>query len=84
MRVPGEGTERLIDRAQEAQVYRAIAGRGLCDDPVYLDPDTGFKITAFLVSAYFQMALSQLWNERFYVRYRRFFHPESLAETAFG
>lgn len=51
MRVPGEGTERLIDRAQEAQVYRAIAGRGLCDDPVYLDPDTGFKITAFLEGA---------------------------------
>lgn len=51
MRVPGEGTERLIDRAQEAEIYRAIAGKGLCDDPIYLNPNTGFKITAFLEGA---------------------------------
>lgn len=48
MRIPGEGTDQLIDRAQEAEVYRAIAGKGLCDDPVYIDPATGYKITAFL------------------------------------
>lgn len=48
MRIPGEGTEKLINRQQEAQVYAAIAGRGLCDDPAFLDPDTGYKITRFL------------------------------------
>lgn len=48
MRIPGEGTDRLIDRAQEAEVYRAISGLGLCDDPVYIDPKNGFKITKFL------------------------------------
>lgn len=48
MRIPGEGTDRLISRANEADVYRAISGRGLCDDPVYLNPDNGFKITKFL------------------------------------
>lgn len=48
MRVPGEGTEKLIDRQKEAQVYQVIAGRGLCDDPIYLDPYSGYKITAFL------------------------------------
>ena len=48
MRIPGEGTDRLIDRQKEALVYRAIRGKGLCDDPVYLDPRTGFKITRFL------------------------------------
>lgn len=51
MRIPGEGTEKLIDRAQEAAVYRAIAGRGLCDDPVYIDPDTGYKITRYIENA---------------------------------
>lgn len=48
MRIPGEGTDQLIDRHHEAAVYEAISGRGLCDDPVYIDPVTGYKITRFL------------------------------------
>ena len=48
MRIPGEGTDKLINRRQEADVYRAISGLGLCDDPVYINPDNGYKITAFL------------------------------------
>ncbi|MCI8514236.1 MAG: NTP transferase domain-containing protein [Lachnospiraceae bacterium] len=48
MRIPGEGTDRLIDRGREADVYRAIAGKGLCDNVVYINPKNGFKITKFL------------------------------------
>lgn len=48
MRIPGEGTSQLISRKQEADVYRAISGKGICDDPVYINPDNGYKITAFL------------------------------------
>ena len=48
MRIPGEGTDQLINRRQEADVYRAISGLGLCDDPVYINPENGYKITAFL------------------------------------
>lgn len=48
MRIPGEGTDRLIDRYHEAAVFRAIHGSGLCDDPVHIDPEKGYKITAFL------------------------------------
>lgn len=48
MRIPGEGTDKLINRRQEADVYRAISGLGFCDDPVYINPDNGYKITAFL------------------------------------
>ena len=48
MRIPGEGTERLINRIQEAEVYRTISGLGLCDDPVYINPQNGYKITKFL------------------------------------
>ena len=48
MRIPGEGTDQLINRKQEAEVYRTISGLGLCDDPVYIDPDNGYKITKFL------------------------------------
>lgn len=48
MRIPGEGTDKLIDRYHEAQVYEAIRGKGLCDDVVYIDPANGYKITKFL------------------------------------
>lgn len=48
MRIPGEGTDQLINRKQEAAVFRAISGLGLCDDPVYMDSSSGYKITKFL------------------------------------
>lgn len=48
MRIPGEGTDQLINRRQEADVYKAISGLGFCDDPVYLDSKKGYKITKFL------------------------------------
>lgn len=47
-RVPGEGTDKLINRRQEAEVYKTISGKGLCDDPVFIDPETGYKITRYL------------------------------------
>ena len=48
MRIPGEGTDQLINRKQEAAVFKAISGLGLCDDPVYINPDNGYKITKYL------------------------------------
>ena len=48
MRIPGEGTDQLINRAQEAEVFRTISGLGFCDDPVYINPENGYKITRFL------------------------------------
>ena len=51
MRIPGEGTDQMIDRKQEAATFSAISGRGLCEDPIYLSPENGYKITAFLDGA---------------------------------
>ena len=48
IRIPGEGTERLINRAHEADVFHAIDGYGLCDNPIYLNPNNGYKITRYL------------------------------------
>lgn len=48
MRIPGEGTDQLINRQQEADVFKAISGLGLCDDPVYINPTNGYKITKYL------------------------------------
>lgn len=51
MRIPGEGTDQLINRRQEATVYETIRDLRLCDDLAYIDPDTGYKITAMLPDA---------------------------------
>lgn len=48
MRIPGEGTDRLIDRTAEARVYRVIEGCSFCDSPVYLNPENGYKITRYI------------------------------------
>ena len=48
MRIPGEGTDLLINRKQEAEVFKTISGLGFCDDPVYINPENGYKITKFL------------------------------------
>lgn len=51
MRIPGEGTEQLINRKQEASVYSVINGKKICDDIAYMNPDNGYKITEFLEGA---------------------------------
>ncbi len=51
MRIPGEGTDRLINRKQEADVYRVLEGRQICDDIAYMNPENGYKITEFMERA---------------------------------
>lgn len=51
MRIPGEGTDMLINRREEAEVYRLINGTGICDDIAYIEPSNGYKITKFLDGA---------------------------------
>ena len=51
MRIPGEGTEHLINRSEETQVYKVIEGKQICDDIVYINPDNGYKITEFIEDA---------------------------------
>lgn len=48
MRIPGEGTSRLINRTQEAAVYRIIDDKGICDNNLYINPENGYKITEFI------------------------------------
>lgn len=48
MRIPGEGTDQLINRQDEATVYEAIKGKNICDDVIYINPQNGYKITEFL------------------------------------
>ncbi len=48
MRIPGEGTELLINRQQEASVYQVLDNTDICDDVVYINPTSGYKITRFV------------------------------------
>lgn len=51
MRIPGEGTDQLINRREEASVYHEIDGKHICDDIAYINPENGYKITEFLEGA---------------------------------
>lgn len=48
MRIPGEGTGKLINRFDEAEVYEKIKNRGLCDNLIYINPENGYKISSFV------------------------------------
>jgi len=46
-RIPGAGTEILINRKQEYTVYKAIEPLGISDKVIYFDQSTGIKISRF-------------------------------------
>lgn len=51
MRIPGEGTDQLINRENEYNVYQKIKDLKISDDLVYISPENGYKITEFLDDA---------------------------------
>lgn len=51
MRIPGEGTERLINRREEADVYRKIRNQNICDEIIYINAENGYKITEYIEGA---------------------------------
>jgi CTP:phosphocholine cytidylyltransferase-like protein/thiamine kinase-like enzyme len=72
MRIPGEGTDQLINRTQEANVYLAIDGKGICDDIAYINPENGYKITEFLEGARVCDPMDRTDVEKCMVRLRKF------------
>lgn len=51
IRLPGPGSEELINRQQEYEVYQLLKGTGITDEVIYFDPITGVKITRFIPQA---------------------------------
>lgn len=51
MRIPGEGTDKLINRENEYQVYKRVSELSISDSIVYFNPDNGVKITRFIKNA---------------------------------
>jgi len=50
-RLPGEGTEKLINRKQEWEVYSVVKNLGVSDDVIYFNENTGYKISEFYSNA---------------------------------
>ena len=48
MRIPGEGTDKLIDRKEEYDVYQRVKKEPYTEKILYLNPDNGYKISEFL------------------------------------
>ena len=51
MRIPGEGTDQMINRRQEYEVYEQLKGTELTDPVIYISPENGYKITEFVENA---------------------------------
>lgn len=52
IRIPNVDTASLVNREQEATVYKVIKELHISDDVVYLDAITGVKVTKFIESAH--------------------------------
>lgn len=77
MRIPGEGTDQLINRQEEAQVYRALEGSGICDSVFYIDPLTGYKISEYFSDS--RTADASDWQDvEACMRLLRTFHQKEL------
>lgn len=50
-RVPGPGTDKLINRRQEKAVYDAVKHLDLSEHVVYMSADTGYKISEYYEGA---------------------------------
>lgn len=48
MRIPGEGTDQLINRKEEYKVYQVIKDLNISDEVIYMNPQNGYKITKYL------------------------------------
>lgn len=51
LRIPGIGTNLLIDRKEEEAVYRSIVHRGICEHVVYINVENGCKLAEYFEDA---------------------------------
>ncbi len=47
VRIPGEGTDKIIDRKQEYEVYQLLKDYDISDKVLYFNPSNGLRITEY-------------------------------------
>lgn len=52
MRIPGKGTDELINREWEYETYKAIRNINWTENILYLDPNNGYKLSSFIKNAH--------------------------------
>lgn len=77
LRLPGAGTDQLINRQEEFSVYQAIAGFGIGDEVICFDREQGIKISRFLENVHTCRPDSQKDIRRCMDQLRRF-HEQKL------
>lgn len=48
LRIPGKGTDKLIDRSQEYNIYKKIEDYHISDEVLYFDKESGLKIAKYI------------------------------------
>ena len=51
IRIPGKGTDKLISRYEESEVYKNIEEKEIADNIIYINPNNGYKIAEFIENA---------------------------------
>ena len=64
-RIPGPGTELLVNRVQEAKAYEAVRQLGITENLIYLNPENGYKIAEYFPDSRNVSAESWTDMERF-------------------
>lgn len=60
-RIPGAGTELLVNRQEEAHVYQTISSLDLSEDLIYINNQTGYKISRYYEGS--RNARADDWDE---------------------
>lgn len=60
-RLPGPGTEFLINRKEEKASYDAVAHLGITDEVIYMNEKTGYKVTRYYDNV--RNANSSAWDD---------------------
>ena len=47
LRIPGKGTQKIIDRRKEAEIVAQLQDLDICDEVVVIDPESGILIKAY-------------------------------------
>lgn len=60
-RIPGPGTGLLINRKQEKEVYDSVKGLGITEHVIYMNGETGYKISEYYEGA--RTSDSRNWDD---------------------
>lgn len=77
IRIPGEGTEYLVNRQQEADVYNLLKDRGITEEILYINAGNGIKITEYIEDAHV-CDIKDMDEVRACIRHLRQFHEMKL------